>query len=82
MASTQPDDIKNGDTPSANVLMLWLKTWLNNGHGIKKGTYDELKAYALTVPDDCFDCYATDIKQRMFYCGDPTLGDEGFKTLG
>jgi len=77
----QPADIENGQIPDAVLLMLWLD-WLNDGKGVKSGTYDVLKAYALLSPTDVFDCWATDLKQRMFYTGDATTGDDGFIVLG
>lgn len=84
MATTQPADIANGDIPDATVLMVWLKTWLNNGHGIKKDTYENLKAYALTVPDDPFIALTTidSAKVAVMYVGDPSYGDDGFITFG
>ncbi len=77
----QPDEIKNGDIPDAEVLMTWLY-WLAAGKGIKTGTFDELKAAAAANPSESFDCWATDIKQRLFYTGDTANGIGGFISLG
>ena len=77
----QPSDIENDQFPDATKLMLWFN-WLNNGGGIKSDTYDNLHTFAALNPTDAFDCWATDIKQRMFYTGDTDDGDGGFVLLG
>lgn len=76
-----PRTISNGQIPDATRLMENF-TYLADGKGIKVATYAELKAFASLAPTVPFDCWATDIKQRMFYTGDITDGDEGFITLG
>ncbi|MFA5160914.1 MAG: hypothetical protein WC421_01600 [Elusimicrobiales bacterium] len=77
-----PHNIKNGDTPDADILMANFNYLDVGGIAFKSGTYEELKGYAAANPAKCFDCWAADLKQRMFYCGDPTQGDGGFIVLG
>lgn len=76
-----PHTIANGDIPDATKLMDNFR-FLEAGKGIKVDTYAALKVFAALAPTVPFDCWASDIKQRMFYTGDITDGDEGFVTLG
>lgn len=78
---SQPDAIENGDMPDATRLMDWFR-WFAAGKGIKTAAYAELLAAAEQNPAEPFDCWATDLKQRLFYTGDTTVGDGGFIILG
>jgi|GEM_PF-1147614 len=75
-----PTTIQNGDIPDASKLMAWFD-WLAAGRGITAATYAELQETAAASPAEPFDCWATDKKLRLFYCGDATQGDEGFFVL-
>lgn len=45
-------------------------------------TWDNLKAKALANPAETFECFDTDNGLRLFYCADPTKGEDGFIVLG
>jgi len=80
-----PYEIKNGDIPDAEKLMAnleYLNSAIATGSGIITGAYSFLKSHAAASPTEPFDCWATDTKQRLFYCGDTSQGDEGFIVLG
>jgi len=50
--------------------------------GVRVGTYDVLKGYAVATPSTPFIGWATDILQVVLYTSDITVGDAGFVTLG
>ena len=77
-----PHIIKNGDIPDADILMANFNYLDSGGIAFMAGTYADLKLYAASHQSEYFDCFATDLKQRMFYCADPAQGDAGFIVLG
>ena len=77
----QPDNIENGQIPDASKLMTWFN-WLNAGKGIQKETFENLISSAQANPQDSFLCWATDLKQLMFYTGDDAIGQSGFIAIG
>ena len=43
---------------------------------------DQMVVFSQLHPAVGFDCYATDLQQRLYYTGDVAIGDRGFIVLG
>jgi len=76
-----PDEISSNSLLVSAKIRAWTD-WFTAGRGVKRDTLANLRTAAAAEPTYAFVCFATDTLTAYMYCGDVTVGDVGFITLG